>query len=273
MNDRTESLLLVLPGLLLLGVAFLVPIVQMLMLSVAGETGFTLDYFARFLGDPFYLGVLWRTVRLSLIITAICAVIGFPMAYIMSRVGPTLRLWLIVLVILPLMTSVVVRTFGWMVLLSRSGLVPQVLRDLGLADRSFALMHTEFAIVIGMVQVLLPFMTLSILGVMSRLDRRLEEAARTMGCSFMTTMRTVVLPLTIPGIVAGSLLTFALAASSFITPNLLGGPRIQLLATSIYRSVTQTLDWPFAAAQAVILFLGVLLIMIPYIAATGRRHG
>ena len=151
--------------------------------------------------------------------------------------------------------------------------MPQFLRDLGLADRSFALMHTEFAIVIGMVQVLLPFMTLSILGVMSRLDRRLEEAARTMGCSFMTTIRTVVLPLTIPGIVAGSLLTFALAASSFITPNLLGGPRIQVLATSIYRSVTQTLDWPFAAAQAVILFLGVLLIMIPYIAVTGRRHG
>lgn len=273
MSDRTESLLLILPGLLLLALAFTVPIGQMLVLSVSGETGFTLEHFARFLTDPFYLGILWRTVRLSLIITLVCAAIGFPMAYIMSRVGPTLRLWLIVLVILPLMTSVVVRTFGWMVLLGRSGLIPETLRELGLADRTFQLMHTEFAIVIGMVQVLLPFMTLSILGVMSRLDRRLEEAARTMGCSFAGAIRTVVLPLSLPGLVAGSLLTFALAASSFITPNLLGGPRIQVLATSIYRSVTQTLDWPFAAAQAVILFAGVILIMIPYIAVSRPRRG
>lgn len=272
MSDRTESLLLTLPGLLLL-LAFLVPIGQMLVLSVSGPDGSTLQHFGRFLSDPFYLGVLWRTVRLSLIITLACAVMGFPMAYIMARVGPALRIWLIALVILPLMTSVVVRTFGWMVLLSRSGLIPETLRNLGLADRNFAIMHTELAIVIGMVQVLLPFMTLSILGVMSRIDTRLEEAARTMGCSFLGAIRTVVLPLSAPGVVAGSLLVFALSASSFITPNLLGGPRIQMLAASIYRSVTQTLDWPFAAAQAVILFVGVLLIMIPYVAATGRKHG
>ena len=273
MSDRTESLLLTLPGLLLLGLAFLVPIAQMLVLSIEGENGPTLAHFARFLGDPFYVGVLWRTVRLSLIITVICAAIGFPLAYIMARVGPRLRLWLIVLVILPLMTSVVVRTFGWMVLLGRSGLIPDILRDLGLAGRSFAIMHTEPAIVIGMVQVLLPFMTLSILGVMTRIDQRLEEAARTMGCSFVQTLRSVVLPLSVPGIVAGSLLVFTLSASSFITPNLLGGPRIQVLAASIYRSVTQTLDWPFAAAQAVILFAGVLVVMIPYVALTGRSNG
>lgn len=273
MSDRSENLLLALPGLLLLAVAFLVPIMQMLVLSVSGPDGFTLQHFTRFLGDSFYLGVLWRTVRLSLLITLICALIGFPMAYIMARVGPTLRLWLIVLIILPLMTSVVVRTFGWMVMLGRSGLIPETIRNLGLADRGFALMHTEFAIVIGMVQVLLPFMALSILGVISRIDPRLEEAARTMGCGFLGAIRTVVLPLSLPGIAAGSLLVFALAASSFITPNLLGGPRIQVLAASIYRSVTQTLDWPFAAAQAVILFAGVILIMIPYILLTGRRHG
>src|SRR5690554_6949649 len=174
MTDRTENLLLAVPGLLLLALAFLWPIGRMLVLSVSGPDGPTLVHFTRFLGDPYYLGILWRTVRLSLIITAVCAAIGFPLAYIMARVGPRLRLWLVVLVILPLMTSVVVRTFGWMVLLSRSGLVPEILRDLGLAGRSFALMKTEAAIVIGMVQVLLPFMTLSVLGVLTRIDGRLE---------------------------------------------------------------------------------------------------
>lgn len=274
MSDRAENTLLVLPGLLLLALAFFVPIAQMLMLSVSGENGPTLEHFARFLGDPYYLNVLWRTVRLSLIITIVCAALGFPLAYIMAHVGPRARLWLIVMVILPLMTSVVIRTFGWMVLLSRSGLLPEMLRSMGLVGRSYAIMQTELAIVIGMVQVLLPFMTLSILGVVTRIDTRLEEAARTMGCSFFAAVRTVVLPLAIPGIVAGSLLVFTLSASSFITPNLLGGSRIQVLAASIYRSVTQTLDWPFAAAQAVILFVGVLLILVPYARlARGGRNG
>jgi len=273
MSDRRENALLVLPGLLLLTLAFLVPIAQMLALSVSGEAGLTLDHFRRFLGDSFYLGVLWRTVRLSFLITLVCALIGFPLAYIMAHVGPRLRLWLIVMVILPLMTSVVIRTFGWMVLLGRSGLIPQFLRDLGLADRTFAIMHTETAIVIGMTQVLLPFMTLSILGVVTRIDPRLEEAARTMGCSFLQTLRTVVLPLAAPGVIAGSLLVFTLSASSFVTPNLLGGPRIQVLAASIYRTVTQTLDWPFAAAQAVILFVGILLILAPYARLAGRDDG
>ncbi|WP_336066354.1 ABC transporter permease [Nitratireductor rhodophyticola] len=273
MTDRAENSLLILPGLLLLVLAFFVPIAQMLMLSVSGENGLTLAHFTRFLSDPYYLNVLWRTVRLSAIITLICALIGFPMAYIMAHVTPRLRLWLVIMVILPLMTSVVVRTFGWMVLLSRSGLVPEVLRDLGLVGRNFSLMQTETAIVIGMVQVLLPFMTLSILGVITRIDSRLEEAARTMGCSFLQTLRTVVLPLSVPGIVAGSLLVFTLSASSFVTPNLLGGARIQVLAASIYRSVTQTLDWPFAAAQAVILFLGIIVLLMPYARLSGRSNG
>ncbi len=273
MTDRAENTLLILPGLALLVLAFFVPIAQMLMLSVQGDNGPTLEHFARFLGDSFYLGVLWRTVRLSLIITLITAAVGFPLAYIMAHVSARARLWLVIMIILPLMTSVVIRTFGWMVLLGRSGLIPSTLRDLGLVGRSFSLMQTETAIIVGMVQVLLPFMTLSILGVVSRIDPKLEEAARTMGCGFLQTLRTVVLPLAMPGIVAGSLLVFTLSASSFVTPNLLGGARIQVLAASIYRSVTQTLDWPFAAAQAVILFIGILVLLMPYARLSGRSHG
>ena len=273
MNDRTENLLLALPGLALLALAFFLPIGQMLVLSVSGASGLTLEHFSRFLSDPFYLNILWRTVRLSLIITVICAVLGFPYAYIMARVSPRLRMWMVVAVILPLMTSVVVRTFGWMVLLSRNGLISQWARDVGWAERNFQIMHSEAAIVIGMVQVLLPFMALSILGVITRIDTRLEEASRTMGASFLGTLRTVVLPLSMPGIVAGSLLVFTLSASSFITPSLMGGARIQVLAGLVYKSVTQTLEWPFAAAQAVILFVGVLMVLIPYVRVSTPRHG
>lgn len=273
-SDRWQTTGLILPGLALLALAFFLPILDMLVLSVSGKNGSTLSHFVRALGDEFYLGILWRTVRLSLLITIVCAVIGFPLAYIISRAGPTLGLVLVIIVVLPLMTSVVVRTFGWMVLLGRSGLLTSTLYNLGLVNRSFSLMHTETAIVLGMVQVLLPFMVLSILGVLARLDGRLEEAARTMGASFADTLRTVVLPLALPGIVAGSLLCFTLAASSFVTPNLLGGSRIQVLASSIYTSVTQTLDWPFAAAQAVILVAGVLLVLVPYVQlTTSKRHG
>lgn len=275
LDDRRESALLILPGLLLLALGFFLPILQMLAHSVSGPPGtdWTLEPFTRFLGDSFHLGVLWRTVRLSLVITIICALLGFPLAYIMARVRPVLRLWLIILVILPLMTSVVIRTFGWMVLLGRNGFISNTLSDWGWVGPGFAIMHTESAIVIGLVQVLLPFMTLSILGVMTRLDARLEEAARTMGASFLVTLRTVVLPLSLPGVVAGSLLVFTLSASSFITPNLMGGPRLHMLATSIYKAVTHTLDWPFAAAQAVILFVGILLVLAPYLKLTGARRG
>lgn len=272
MTDRRETWLLLMPGLALLALGFLLPIGRMLALSVQGPDGYTFDQFLRFFQDAYYPSVLWRTIYLSAIITAACAVLGFPLAYIMARGTPRVRLWLTIMIILPLMTSVVVRTFGWMVLLGRSGIIASTLRDFGLVGRSFQLMHTETAIVLGMVQVLLPFMVLSLLGVVMRLDPRLEEAARTMGCSFLQTMRVVVLPLALPGLIAGSILVFTLSASSFVTPSLLGGARIEVLAGTVYKNVTQTLDWNFAAAQAVILFLGIALLLVPYL-RLGRSHG
>lgn len=274
MRDRVEDLALAGPGILLLALAFVLPLIEMLRLSIVGDSGgFTAAHFVRFLTDSYYLGIVWRTIYLSVLITTICAAIGFPLAYVMARVSPSLRLWLIVLIILPLMTSVVVRTFGWMVLLGRGGLVPFSLWKMGFVGRNFSLMHTEAAIVIGMVQVLLPFTTLSILGVIMKIDRRLEEASRTMGAGFFATLRTVVLPIAMPGILAGSLLAFTLSVSSFITPSLLGGVRLPVIAGSIYDSATKTLEWNFAAAQSVILLVGVLVALTPYLKLAGRSRG
>lgn len=262
------------PGMLLLFVAFVMPVSGILLLGVQDADGnYTLAHLTRFLTDPFYLTIAWRTVKLSLIITAICFAAGFPLAYIMARGGPKLRLWLLIAITLPLMTSVVVRTFGWMVILGRGGLVPQLLNAIGLANRNFTLMQTEIAIVIGMIQVLFPFMVLSILGVISKIDLRLEEAARVMGCSYLQAMRLVVLPLAMPGVVAGSLLVFTLSASYFITPTLLGGARLPVLASAIYETATKTLDWHFAAAQSIVLLAGVLLMMIPYARLSRKANG
>jgi putative spermidine/putrescine transport system permease protein len=274
MNRLRNDLLLSAPGLLLLVLGFLIPAGGILVLGVRDADGsWTSAHLARFVTDTFYLGIAWRTVKLSLLITAICAIAGTPLAYIMARGGPRLRLWLIVCITLPLMTSVVVRTFGWMVVLGRGGIVADVLYALGLVRRNYSLMHTETAIVVGMVQVLFPFMVLSVLGVVQRIDSRLEEAARVMGCNFMQSLRLVVLPLAVPGIVAGSLLVFTLSASYFITPNLLGGSRLPMLASSIYETATKTLDWQFAGAQSIILLIGVLVLLIPQAKLTKGTHG
>ena len=173
MTDRGENSLLLLPGLALLILGFLLPILRMLALGVSGPDGPTLDVYARVLGDSYYLGVFWRTIKLSALITLVCALLGVPLAYIIARSGPRLRFWLLVIVVLPLMTSVVIRTFGWMVMLGRSGIIPVTLRDMGITSRAVSLMHTETAIVLGLAQVLLPFMVLSVLGVILRIDRRL----------------------------------------------------------------------------------------------------
>jgi putative spermidine/putrescine transport system permease protein len=274
MNLLRHDLSIAAPGVVLLVVGFLIPVSGILLLGIRdGEGHFTLAYLQRFFTDPFYLGIAWRTIKLSLIITAICIAAGFPLAYIMARSGARLRLWLLISITLPLMTSVVVRTFGWMVVLGRGGVVPQFMNTIGLASRNFTLIQTETAVVVGMVQVLFPFMVLSILGVIVKIDQRLEEAARVMGCSYMQTLRRVVLPLAMPGVFAGALLVFTLSASYFITPSLLGGARLPVLASSIYESASKTLEWNFAAAQSIVLLIGVLLLLIPYVRLSRKAHG
>ena len=218
----------------MLVLGFFVPVGQVFLFSVfveaEGGRAFGLDHFGRFFVDAYYLGVAGRTFRLSAIITLFCLLLGFPLAYLMARVSPRLRLWLIVLTILPMMTSVVIRTFGWLVLLGRGGLVADFLQTVGLVGPTFSLLYTETGLVIAMVQVLLPFMALTLLGVISRIDPTLDEAARSLGGNFFQTLRHVVFPLSLPGVVSGSLLCFALSISSFITPTLVGGLRLPVLA-------------------------------------------
>ncbi len=214
-----------------------------------------------------------RTFRLSLIITVVCVALGFPLAVIMSRAGPRTRTVLLILIVLPLMTSVVIRTFGWLVILGPGGLLSLVLTQTGLADRPVSLMHTEAGVVIAMVQVLLPFLVLTTLGSMNRIPPDLEFAVRTMGAGFFASLRHVTLPLSLPGLVSGSLLVFALSISSFITPSLVGGVRLPVMASSIYQQVTGSFDWGFAAALSVALLAVTLVVIVPYMIVSNRAGG
>lgn len=263
MNRYTQAISLLAPGLMIMVFAFVIPVAAMLSMGVFEQHAFTLRYIVEFLTDPYNLGIALRTIRLSLIITVICILLGTPMAYVMVRGSRIVRVSLLIAVTLPLMTSVVVRTFGWIVILGRNGLIPDLLHSMGLVRRSFSLMHTETAIVIGMVQIVLPFLVLTVMGVIQRLDPRLEEASRVMGCSFVGSLRRVVLPGAMPGIASGGLLVFTLSASYFVTPILLGGARLPVLAGAIYETATKTLDWNFAAAQSIILLIGLLVFLSP----------
>ena len=271
-RTRKEPWLLLLPAAALLGIGFVTPVAGMLLMSVQTPAGgFTLENFVRLFSSEYYMQAAWRSLRLGVIQTVVTLIIAIPLSYIMARAGSRLRSFLLIVVILPLMTSVVVRTFGWVVLMSPAGPLMQVPGLQELVGGTQGLLGTEVGIVIAMVQVLLPFAVLSILGVMAGISPQLEEASRTLGAGFWRTLRTVVLPLSVPGILAGASLVFVLSVSSFITPRFIGGVQIPVFAQTIYVDATTNLDWPFAAAQAVLLFAGVMLVLAA-VARIGKQR-
>ena len=272
-----EPAFLLAPGLFFLLIAFFFPTFQLLVQSflTAGEEAgrLTLEHYAKAFSDDFYAGIAFRTFKLSIIITVICLLIGFPLAVVMSRAGRGVRTLLILIIVLPLMTSVVIRTFGWLVILGPGGVLSWVLKTLGLIDRNISLMHKETGIVIAMVQVLLPFLVLTTLGSLNQIPKSLEEAARVMGAGFFGGIRHVTLPISVPGLASGSVLVFALSISSFITPSLVGGVRLPVVAGSIYQQMTGSFDWGFGAALSVLLLIATLVLIVPYMMATARMGG
>lgn len=271
---RREPALLLLPGTIVLLAAFVLPILQVLAYSiftggVPGVENFSTAPWRRLFEDSYHLMVAERTIRLGLVVTAVTLLLGYPLGLVIEAVSPRVRALLLLVLILPLMTSVVVRTFGWLVILGRGGPIVRTLREWGWVPGNFQISYTETGIVIAMVQVLLPYMVLTLIGVLGQMDRRLVEAARTMGADWFTTLRTVVWPLSLPGVIAGSVLVFAITVSSFITPVLIGGLKLPVLAAGVYHAAIAYNDWPLAAAQAVALFAVVAVVLLPM--ALGQR--
>jgi len=251
--------LLLAPAGLLLLFLFVVPQVGMLAISL-GAPHWSFAEYARFLGDPYYLGVLARSLLLGGVVACLTVLLGAPVAYWLARLRSRWAPALLVVVTFPLWISSVVRSFGWIVLLSRSGLVSLALQDAGLVRREFQLAYTLSGVVLALTQVLLPFMVLSLYGVIRAIDPELERAAQNIGAGPLRAVLLVTLPLATRGILSAALLVFALSISAFATPSLVGGARVQVMATTIYEQMTELADWPFAAAIAFILLVVVLAI-------------
>jgi ABC-type spermidine/putrescine transport system permease subunit I len=257
------------PALLLFFALFVLPQAGLLGYSFQPDPqsearGVTLENYGRFFGDPHYLGILGRTLWMGLLVTLITLVLGYPLAYWLARIETRWKTALLVLTIFPLLTSAVVRSFGWMVLLYRTGLVNQILLRLGIVEAPLNLMYSLTGVVIALAEVLMPFMVLTLYGVIRGIDRNLEEASMDLGAGPLQTIFRVTLPLSAGGILAGSLLVFSLAISSFVTPSLVGGARVQVMATAIQEQTVSLLNWQFAATLAAILLVVVLALALAY---------
>lgn len=258
------------PALLLFTVLLLVPLGLTAVLSFNvydPATGpkpgqFTLEHYAHVFTDSYYLGIFWRTFWISGVVALICVVIGTPEAYVLSRMRSPWRSILLLAVLAPLLVSVVVRAFGWSMLLGPEGLVNRVFEFVGLGP--FKMLYTETAIIIALVHVMLPFMVIPVWTSLQKLDPGVENAALSLKATPFTTLRRVVLPQVMPGILSGSLIVFGLSASSFAIPGLLGGRRLKMVATVVYDEYLSELDWPLGAAIALTLLVANLVVMLSY---------
>lgn len=258
------------PALLLFVALLLVPLALTAVLSFnvydpatgpkPGE--FTLDHYVHLFTDSYYYAIFWRTFWISGLVAILCVLIGTPEAYVLSRMRNPWRSILLLVVLAPLLVSVVVRAFGWSMLLGPEGLVNGLLKLIGLGP--VRILYTETAIVIALVHVMLPFMVIPVWTSLQKLDPGVENAALSLRASPFTTLRRIVLPQVMPGILSGSLIVFGLSASSFAIPGLLGGRRLKMVATVVYDEYLHELNWPLGAAIALTLLVANLVVMLSY---------
>ncbi|MGK9169038.1 ABC transporter permease [Inquilinus limosus] len=268
-GSRLAPAAMVLPATILFAGLVLAPLALTLILSfrvydhaTGVQDALTLGQYLTVLTDPYYYEIFLRTFRLSALTTLICIVVGAPEAYVLSRIRSPWRSIFLLVVLAPLLVSVVVRAFGWSMLLGPTGLVNEALIALGIGR--VRLLYTETAVVVALVHIMLPFMVIPVWTSLQKLDPAAEQAALSLGASHATVLRRVVLPQILPGLLSGSLIVFGLAASSFAIPGLLGGRRLKMVATVVYDEYLNSLNWPLGAAVAVILLVANLAIMLGY---------
>jgi len=226
------------------------------------KNSFTLAHYAAVLTDDYYHGIFWRTLWISALTTLICVLVGAPEAYVLSRMRSPWRSILLLVVLAPLLVSVVVRAFGWSMLLGPEGAVNALLGVVGIGP--VKMLYTEVAVIVALVHVMLPFMVIPVWTSLQKLDAGVENAALSLRASHFTTLRRIVLPQVMPGILSGSLIVFGLAASSFAIPGLLGGRRLKMVATVVYDEYLRELNWPLGAAVALVLLAANLIVMLSY---------
>ena len=257
---RGIVLLLLLPGLLALGVTFIMPMLWLLRESFspgssASAGDWSMQNYTSIVTDPFYWRVATNTLTYGLSVTAFTVVLSYPIALFLIRTTSRWRGVLTALAIAPLLTSGVVRTYGWMVILGDRGVINGTLQWLSLTSAPMRLSNNMLGATIAMIEILMPYAILAMLAGFGRLNRQLEEAAAMLGANRFNVFTRIILPLSLPGIITAALLVFVLAISGFVTPRLMGGGRVFVLATEVFSEATITLNWPLAAALAMILLV------------------
>ncbi|NES94636.1 MAG: ABC transporter permease [Desertifilum sp. SIO1I2] len=264
---------LALPLALFLHLFYVAPLVFLLASSfqpTPGASGISLANYIRFFGDAVNLKVLGDTVFLGIQVTIACLILGYPIAYVYANAPAKWKSLLTFLILLPLLTSSVVRTFGWVVILGRQGLMNSFLQNLGLIAEPLRLLFTHQGVAIAMTQIQLPLMILPIVASLAQVDPRLAAASASLGGGAWRTFWKITFPLTLPGIISGCLLVFSLTVSSFVTPSIIGGGQVMYMPTLIYQQAVVLLNGPFAAAVSAIL-LAVVLTVVFGLSALGQK--
>ena len=255
---------LVVPAILFFLLFFIIPLFSLFAISfdkttsgvITFQGNLTLENFERIFTRALYYGAIWRSVLIGALVSFICLVIGYPLAFIIARtLRPRLATLLTILVLSALQLDMVIRLYGMMVLMGDNGIINTALIQFGIINTPLPLMYNAFGVVIGLVQVTLPFMILSLIGAIKSINPSLEEAARSLGSSRWHVMLTITWPLSLPGVYAGTLLVFALAISSYVVPALMGGWKVMTLPIHIYQQIAEVGRWQFGAAVASILFV------------------
>jgi len=253
---------LALPGLIFMALVFLGPLLLMLWSSIYGAEGFTVSGYARVLGDDYYIKVIGQTLQLALITTAGALILGYPAAFALARAKGWRQVVLFALVFLPLTVSIIVKSFGWGIVLRRDGILNWLMLNLGLIERPIRMIFTEFALYAGMINVFLPFMVLPIYSVVRMMDPRLPDAAATLGASPWFRFTRVTLPLSLPGVVAGVSIVFSLAVAAYVTPSLLMGDRYMTMSMVMAKAFLNLRDWQLGAAMAAVLMTLAVVVVI-----------
>lgn len=261
LRRRIGPFILLLPALILLGL-FAVSIIRMIGLSFVDEGALSFALYREFFSRPDYIAVYLRTISVSLLVTFFSIVVGYPIAVGIWRHEGN-RNVLMILVILPWLVSIVVRTYGWIVILGPRGLINELLKWVGVIESPLRLMFNTTGVVIGLVHVLVPFMIISILTVLLHLDRSLEEASKSLGARPWYGFLRVTVPLSLPGVVSGSMLVYLMSTGAIVTPILLGGVQDRMAGTQMYQEVIQTFNFPKASMLALLLLLSGMAIVLP----------
>ena len=267
-NNKISSWWLLVPTSFLYLITFFIPLITLLVMSFSRfessvtTVGFYLDNYEKILTDGITLKIFFQTVELSLMITLFCLLLGYPVAMLMRRVGPRARLWILLLVVSPLLTSIIVRNVAWVLILGRSGMINDLLISWGLISKPLPLMYNTFGVVLAVVHVYLSFMVLPLFAALSSINNSLEEAAESLGAKPLSIFLNVTLPLSLPGIMAGCTLVFILSMGVYLTPVIMGGNFVVTLPMLIEDAVRNRYNWPEASAMALLLLVAIGIMIV-----------